>query len=260
MSEESLQPADPLQAALARTPARLLMGRAGTHYRTSTFLKLREDHAAARDAVATEFDLSAAFGAERLALYQLFLTKTLASDKSEYLMRPDLGRKFDEASRQLIVENCPREADLQIVIGDGLSSQAVTVQAPALLEYLFEMGQAIGWTLGRPFVVQYCRVGLMNEIGELLKPKVVVLLIGERPGLATAESLSAYLAYQPQPGHTDAHRNLISNIHAKGVPLEEAANRILGLARQFREKGESGVGVKEEIQGSFDRDQARLTS
>ena len=117
MSEESLQPADPLQAALARTPARLLMGRAGTHYRTSTLLKLREDHAAARDAVATEFDLTAAFGAERLAHYQLFLTKTLASDKSEYLMRPDLGRKFDEASRQLIAENCPRETDLQIVIG-----------------------------------------------------------------------------------------------------------------------------------------------
>jgi ethanolamine ammonia-lyase small subunit len=245
VSEESLQPTDPLQAALARTPARLLMGRAGTHYRTSTFLKLREDHAAARDAVATEFDLITAFGPERSAQYQLFLTKTLATDKSEYLMRPDLGRKFDESSRQLIAKNCPRETDLQIVVGDGLSSQAVTVQAPALLEHLFEKAKAIGWTLGRPFVVQYCRVGLMNEIGELLRPKVVVLLIGERPGLATAESLSAYLAYQPRTGHTDAHRNLISNIHAQGVPLEEAANRLLGLAQQFCEKGESGVRVKE---------------
>src|SRR5262249_20927309 len=100
---------------------------------------------------------------------------------------------------------------------------------------------------GRPFAVRYCRVGVLNDVGELLDPAVVVLLIGERPGLATAESLSAYLAYRPRPGHTDAQRNLISNIHGRGVAPEAAAARTLTLAAKMKEMQPSGVAVKEEL-------------
>ena len=106
-----------------------------------------------------------------------------------------------------------------------------------------------GLSVGQPFVVRHCRVGVLNDVGELLDPAVVVLLIGERPGLATAESLSAYLAYRPRPGHTDAQRNLISNIHARGVSHAEAARRILALAEQMRQVQASGVTVKEDLAG-----------
>jgi len=105
-----------------------------------------------------------------------------------------------------------------------------------------------GWKVGRPFIIRYCRVGIMNQIGELLKPKVVVLLIGERPGLASAESLSAYMAFRPGAGDNDARRNLISNIHARGVPCEAAAERIANLAAQMIEQQASGVQVKEALE------------
>jgi len=177
----------------------------------------------------------------------LFAVQTQATSKAEFLRRPDLGRRLNEESRQLIISCCPRGVDLQVVIGDGLSATAVATQAPELLDRLRDSAMHRGWTFGKPFLVRYCRVGAMNEVGDLLAPHVVVLLIGERPGLATAESLSAYLAYHPQTGHTDAHRNLISNIHARGVGLDEATRRILALADQFRMVGRSGFDVKETI-------------
>ena len=129
----------------------------------------------------------------------------------------------------------------------GLSATAVKAQVPALLPLLQESAQARGWTWGEPFVIRYCRVGVLNEVGDLLKPQVAVLLIGERPGLATAESLSAYLAYRPQSGHTDAQRNLISNIHARGVPPEQAARRIIALAEKMIQARAGGIAVKEDL-------------
>jgi len=141
-----------------------------------------------------------------------------------------------------------RSPDLQVVIGDGLSATAVARQVPSLLPLLHRGATVRSWTWGQPFVLRYCRVGVLNEIGALLDPAVVVLLIGERPGLATAESLSAYLAHRPHPGTTDAHRNLISNIHARGVPVADAASRILALAEQMRRRQTSGIALKEEIE------------
>ena len=138
-----------------------------------------------------------------------------------------------------------------MVIGDGLSATAVAVQAPGLLDRLLPAAAERGWSFGRPFLVRHCRVGVMNDVGDLLEPAVVVLLIGERPGLATAESLSAYMAYRPRSGHTDADRNLISNIHGRGVGLDDAAQRILALADQFRRVGRSGVGVNESLTTDF---------
>ena len=231
----------------ARTPARLLMGRAGTSYRTCTQMELREAHAAARDAVRDELDLQKDFTPAFLANWNLFEVGTQATSKDEYLLRPDLGRRFGEDARAEIVARCPTGSDLQIVIGDGLSVTAVRVQVPQLLPLLINEAKTREWIMGQPFVVRHCRVGILNQIGDLLSPKVAVLLIGERPGLATAESLSAYMAYQPKPSHTDADRNLISNIHARGVSLDKAALRIINLASQMMVTGKSGYTVREEL-------------
>jgi ethanolamine ammonia-lyase small subunit len=238
---------DLIEKIQARTPARVLAGRTGAAYRTATQLQLRQDHAAARDAVRAEFDLTRDLGIDFVQRWKLFSVSTLAASKDEYLRRPDLGRRLSEDSRRLLLAQCPRNAHLQIVIGDGLSVTAVSTQVPALLSLLAEKARLRGWMLGQPFAVQYCRVGVMNDLGELLKPKIVVLLIGERPGLATAESLSAYMAYQPRAGHNDSNRNLISNIHSRGVSTEAAASRIIDLAEQMMQRQTSGVEIKEEL-------------
>lgn len=231
----------------ARTPARLLAGRAGAAYRTGTQIDLREAHAAARDAVRAELDLSKMFDADFLTRWQMFEVNTRARGKEEHLLRPDLGRRFDDRSRAEIQERCSGGSDLQIAVGDGLSVPAVQAQAPPLMPLLKEGARMRGWKIGRAFVIRHCRVGVLNEIGELLDPKVVVLLIGERPGLATAESLSAYMAYRPRASHTDANRNLISNIHARGLSAETAAERILNFAAQMMRAKISGSTLREEL-------------
>jgi ethanolamine ammonia-lyase small subunit len=143
---------------------------------------------------------------------------------------------------------CPAGADVQIVLGDGLSATALIRQAPPLLPLLEEECRRRGWRLGQTFLVHYCRVGIMNDVGDLLQPEVVVLLIGERPGLAIADSLSAYLAFRPRHGHTDAQRNLISNIHPRGVSWAAAAARVASLIEQMRREQTSGVAIKEQLQ------------
>lgn len=227
------------------TQARLWTGRAGVSYRTSTVLELRRDHAAAVDAVHAELDLIRDLGTDFVRRFGLFEVTTTAASKTEFLARPDLGRRLNSEAKDLLWKRCPRGTGLQVVIGDGLSATAVATQVPMLLPVLLEAAANRGWQIGQPFVIRHCRVGVLNDIGEQLDPQVVVLLIGERPGLATAESLSAYLAYRPRPGDTDARRNLISNIHSAGVSHEEAVERILSLAGQLRDQQRSGVAVKE---------------
>jgi ethanolamine ammonia-lyase small subunit len=191
--------------------------------------------------------LESVFGAAFIKQWNLFEVCTEARSKEEYLLQPDLGRRLNETSRQELARRCSRENDIQIAIGDGLSVTAVAAQVPSLLPLLEEGARARGWTIGNPFVIRHCRVGVLNEIGELLAPMVAVLLIGERPGLATAESLSAYMAYRPNKTHTDANRNLISNIHARGLMPQAATDRILNFAAQMMAQGLSGIGVKEQL-------------
>jgi ethanolamine ammonia-lyase small subunit len=235
-----------IEAVRSLTPARVLAGRVGTSYRTETQLALREDHAAAVDAVHAEIDVTRDLGSEFVARWNLFEVRTRATSKPEFLLRPDLGRRLDESAVEAL-RACPAGADIQVAIGDGLSATAVVAQVPALLPLLAAGAERLGLRFGRPFFIRNCRVGVLNDIGRLLDPAVVVLLIGERPGLATSESLSAYLAYRPRPGHNDSHRNLISNIHARGASPNEAAQRILRLARQMIQMGSSGIEIKEQI-------------
>ena len=236
-----------LKKLRAQTPARLLAGRSGAAYRTNTQLELREAHAAARDAVRAELNL-AALGEDFVRKWNLFEVFSQASSKDEYLLRPDLGRHLNETSRAEVSGSCVPEQDLQIAIGDGLSVTAVTMQIPRLLPLLCDGAQARGWSIGSIPVIHHCRVGILNEFGELLKPTVAALLIGERPGLATAESLSVYMAYRPKASDTDANRNLISNIHARGVSPEIAAQRILNLAALMMQTRESGYQLREGLQ------------
>ncbi len=200
----------------ARTPAKILVGRVGSSYRTDTQLEFREDHAAAVDAVHAEIHLERDLGRAFVERWGLFEVSTQARSKGEFLLRPDYGRRLDGRAAEAL-KHCPHGVDLQVVIGDGLSAAAVVAQVPELLPMLSDGAMERGWSFGQPFFVRRCRVGAMNDMGDLLGPTVLVLLIGERPGLATAESLSAYLAYHPAAGQNDAHRNLISNIHARGT-------------------------------------------
>lgn len=242
MPDEPLTPRDVTPELIAsHTPARLFVGRAGPSLPTSVRLQLLADHAAARDAVTTELNLSEEF----LQRFEILSVSSQARTKLEYLRQPHKGRLLALEARDLIVREVSHPVDVQVVIGDGLSARAVEVQVPDLLPRLLETLQQPGWRVGRPILVRHCRVGIMNDLGSLLHPTTVVLLIGERPGLATAESLSAYLAYRPRPGHTDAERNLISNIHSAGVPHDDAVVRIVAYLREMMAAQTSGVAIKE---------------
>ncbi len=235
----------------ARTPARVLTRRAGGSYRTATWLELRSDHAAARDAVCNELDFPRDLGTPFVTEWGLFEVCTLARTKVQFLLEPELGRALDEPSRIELASRCPPETDLQVAIADGLSATAVRAHIPMLLPLLAAEARKRNWRFGQPFFIRHGRVGVLNDIGEILHPTVVVLLIGERPGLTTAESLSAYMAYRPRAGHDDACRNLISNIHARGIPHNEAASRIAQLGAQMIRLQASGVTIKEEWEAAL---------
>jgi ethanolamine ammonia-lyase small subunit len=234
-----------LEQVRARTPARILTGRTGPAYRTSTWLQLRSDHAAARDAVCAELDLSRDLGTPFVDKWGLFEVTTLAQTKQEFLLRPDLGRCLSTVAKAELAHRCPTGVDLQVAVADGLSVAAVQVQVPVLLPLLAAHAERLGWRFGQSFYIRHGRVGVLNDIGEILNPRVAVLLIGERPGLATAESLSAYMAYRPRVGHDDSLRNLISNIHSRGTFADLAADRIVQLAVQMIQHEASGIAVKE---------------
>jgi ethanolamine ammonia-lyase small subunit len=248
MTNSPVPAASPTPAAWVRdlTPARLYLGRAGTSYPTSALLALRADHAAARDTVQAPLpeDVDLGFGSVD-GTERALSAQSRANSLQEYLRRPDLGRRLSDDSRRTLAALSLHAPDVQFVIGDGLSSAAVRTQVPKLLPTLVEHCEARDLIVGTPIVVRHCRVGIMNDIGEILAPKVVVLLIGERPGLATAESLSAYFAYRPRPGHTDADRNLISNIHDSGVTIPDAVARVLAFIEVLMKEERSGVDVKE---------------
>src|SRR5580693_6955186 len=157
-------------------------------------LELRNARASAVDAVWTEFDLQRDFAADFVSQWGLFEVSTQAETKSQFLLRPDFGRRLDASDERLLLERCVKAPDIQIVIGDGLSGAALAEQVPGLFPLLIQRARANGWSVGTTFVVRHCRVGVMNHIGDLLSPRVMVLLIGARPGLPTPASLSAYMA------------------------------------------------------------------
>jgi ethanolamine ammonia-lyase small subunit len=234
--------ADPeaLRALMAATSARIGVGRAGPRCRTESLLLFQADHAVTQDALYRDVD------AQLLADLGLFSVQTrVTGGKQEYLLRPDLGRQLNDESQRLIREKCVQAPKLQLVVGDGLSAAAVEANVREMFPVLLQGAQAAGLSVGTPFFIKYCRVGVLNDIGALLQPDVVILLIGERPGLGRAESLSAYMAYRPKPGDTDADRDVVCNIFNNGGtnPLEAAAY-VLQIAQKMLRHRASGIKLK----------------
>lgn len=235
---ENPQDPDALRRMIGKTTARIGVGRSGPRLKTKTLLTLRADHAAARDAVL--MDVSE----ELIQKLGLFSVVTCCTDKNNFLTRPDLGRDFDEETKAYIKEKCVSHPDVQIIISDGLSSSAIEANAARILPVVMEGLKEKGLTAGTPIFVKYGRVGAQDRISELVGAKVVCSFIGERPGLATAESMSAYIAYHAEVGMPEARRTVVSNIHKDGVPAVEAGAYIVDLLALILEKQASGVDLK----------------
>lgn len=227
-----------LNRMMAKTTARIGVGKAGPRLRTRTLLTLRADHAAARDAVLMEVSQ------EMVDKLGLLSVRTCCTDKNMFLTRPDLGCDFDEETRNLLKKACTSQVDVQLIVSDGLSSSAVEANAMRILPIVMEGLKEKNITVGTPVFVKYGRVGAQDKISELVDAKVVCSFIGERPGLATAESMSAYLSYQATVGMPEARRTVISNIHKDGVPAVEAGAYIVDLIALILEKKASGVELR----------------
>ena len=221
-------------ALKAKTPARLGVGRCGTRYLTATQLRFRADHAAAQDSVFSQVPLDYA------KVNGLMELKTLCKDKEEYLTRPDLGRRFSQENQKVIREAFGSQKIL-LVVGDGLSSAAITQNAMDCLQTIRQGLKAAGLDYGKGLFVRYCRVGASDHLGELTQCDLVCMLVGERPGLVTNASMSAYITYRPRLGTQESERTVVSNIHAQGIAPVEAGAHIASVIGQILRRGCSGV-------------------
>jgi len=239
-------PRDPWSHLRRHTAARIALGRTGGSLPTREVLAFAHDHALARDAVHAPFDAEA-LAAELRPLHSPVLTLTSAApDRTTYLRRPDLGRRLSPASvSQLSTLNAQAHPDLVVLVSDGLSALAVQRQAPPLLATLLPLLRDSGFTLGPLCVVRHARVALQDGAGALLSARQTLMLLGERPGLGTPDSLGAYLTFDPRPGRTDAERNCLSNIRPAGLPPATAAGKIVALLLASRRLQLSGIGLKE---------------
>lgn len=220
------------------TPARLGLGKAGPRYKTVTMLRFRADHAAAQDTVFSQVDDDFA------AKNGMTEVRTRCKSKDEYLTRPDLGRCFDEENQRKIRSAIPGKPRVQIVIGDGLSSAAIMTNALDCAEAIRQGLKLRGIETGNPLFVRYCRVGAGDAIGDVIGCEVVCMLVGERPGLVTDKSMSAYITYAPHIGSLESSRTVVSNIHAQGTPAVEAGAHIAELLETILQRKISGVGLR----------------
>ena len=220
-----------------KTPARLGSGKAGPRYKTLTMLRFRADHAAAQDAVFSQVPEDFA---EKNGLVPV---QTRCMDKDMYLTRPDLGRCFDEENQQIIRNAVTGTPKVQIVVGDGLSSAAIQANAMDCLYAIRDGLKARGIEIGKSLFVRYCRVGAGDAVGDVTGCELVCVLVGERPGLVTDKSMSAYITYKPHTGVSESSRTVVSNIHAQGTPAVEAGAHVAELIDTILKKKVSGVGL-----------------
>jgi ethanolamine ammonia-lyase small subunit len=222
----------------SHTPARIGIGKAGARYRTATMLRVRADHAAAQDSVFSDVDEA---WIERNGFV---FVQTKCQDKDQYLTRPDLGRRFDEANLQIIKNTCGQNPKVLVVVGDGLSSAAIEANVEMTLPALRQGLELQGIHIPPVLFIKYARVGAMDDIGQATGAEVVCMLVGERPGLVTAESMSAYITYCPRHGIPEAKRTVISNIHSGGTTPVEAGAHAADIIRRMLEQKASGVDLK----------------
>lgn len=232
--------AEGLRNLTAATSARLGVGRAGPRPRTASLLLFQADHGVTQDAI---YGVVSEEVRER---FDLFTVTSRVVDRAEFLLRPDLGRLLSDEAKSTIAERCTKGPDVQIVVGDGLSAAAIDNNLPDIYPVIEQGLRSAGLSLGTPFFVENCRVGIMNDINAVVGAKVILLLIGERPGLGIADAMSAYMGYDPQPGKSDADRDLICMIttHGGTNPLEAGAYVVEFIQRMLRYSA-SGVKLRE---------------
>lgn len=227
--------AEVLSHLVTTTPARIVTGRTGTRYLTHSYLGLRADHAIALDAVESEVD-------EAWAAQQGWLPlRTKAKDHAEFLLHPDQGRALDEASRSKCEKEADKGVDVQLIAGDGLSAHALQLNGPALMKALHAALTAKGFKVGKPLFVKYARIGVQDEVGVLTQAKSTIIIVGERPGLGTGDSLSIYTAYGPKLGQDNSEKDCISNVREVGFAPERAASKTAELMKQCFAAGGGGV-------------------
>ncbi|MFC5460385.1 ethanolamine ammonia-lyase subunit EutC [Massilia niabensis] len=246
--------ADPWQALRQFTAARIALGHSGVSQRTSAQLDFQLAHARARDAVHQALDtasLARALGAAWPEVPSPLLLHSAAADRNVYLQRPDLGRRLDDASRARLRADRGGERgyDLSIVVADGLSALGIEQNATPLLQALRERLSAEAWTLAPLAIVEQGRVAIGDEVGELLGAQVVVVLIGERPGLSSPDSMGLYITWAPRVGLTDERRNCISNVRPAGLSIDAAAGKLHYLLAEARRRRLTGIHLKDETIG-----------
>lgn len=240
-------PHDPegLRNLCATTTARLGVGRAGPRPRTRALLLFQADHGVTQDAIYGEVDegVKERFG--------LFTVRTQVSDREEYLLRPDLGRRLSDEAKQVVAERCTKNPDVQLIVGDGLSAAAVNNNLVDIYPVIEQGLQSAGLSVGTPFFIENARVGVMNDINDVVGAQAVVLLIGERPGLGIADALSAYMGYRPTAGKTDAERDLICmiTVHGGTNPLEAGAY-VVEFVKKMIQHQASGVELRQKVAGT----------
>ena len=222
----------------ASTLARICAGKAGSRYKTETLLRFRADHAVAMDAVWSTVDESIV---DELGFVKV---QTLVSSKDEYLTRPDRGRRFTQDTLDMIKGSCIRRPDVQIMVADGLSAPAINENLKDIYPILVDGLTAKGYKIGTPIFVRFGRVGTMDRISEALNARITILLVGERPGLATGESMGCYMAFEASTKKPESQRTVVSNIHKNGTPPVEAGAYIVSLTELLMEHEKSGVDLK----------------
>ena len=233
------QDAEALARMKKKTTARIGVGRAGPRLNTRTMLTLRADHAKARDAVFLDAP------GELIEKLGLFTVQTKCAEKNQFLTRPDLGRQLSEEGARAVKERCAPNPDVQVFLADGLSSTAVEANAETILGLLLDALKDRGLTVGTPFFVRFGRVAVEDQVAELVGAKVVCVRIGQRPGLGSAESMSAYIAYNARVGMPEARRTVVSNIHKDGISAAEAGAYIAELIEKIYHAKASGVELQQ---------------
>jgi ethanolamine ammonia-lyase small subunit len=233
----------PLRGA---TPARIALGRAGGSLPLGSWLEFKAAHASARDAVHCPYDADQLAAELELLAPGVVVVDSAAQDRQTFLLRPDLGRRLDDRSRCLLQESFSTSHDLAIIVTDGLSALAVHRQTQPLVELLLPKLRGDGWRLAPIVIARFGRVALEDEIGQVLGAHLALMLIGERPGLGSPDSLGAYLVYGPRVGNTDADRNCVSNIRPEGLSHHKAAETLHYLLTQSRRRHLSGVQLKDQ--------------
>ncbi|MGF6816013.1 ethanolamine ammonia-lyase small subunit [Paraburkholderia atlantica] len=244
MSENDAPDKDPWNALRRFTQARIALGRAGNSLPTAPLLAFNLAHAQARDAVHHPLDAGALHAQLQEQGFDTLDVHTAAPDREHYLRRPDLGRRLSDESRATLAQLPTQSSDVLFVIGDGLSAFAASKQAVPLLQAIHP--KLADWTIGPVVIARQARVALGDEIGELLDAKIVVMLIGERPGLSSPDSLGIYITYAPKVGCSDAQRNCISNVRPEGLGYPQAAHKLHYLLTQAKKLRLTGVGLKDD--------------